>query len=483
MTSVIAPCSIPQELFINSTADICFYGGQAGGGKTFSALMHHMKYMDDPLYRGLILRRTTPMLMKPGAIWDEAKSLYKDIDPGCKIKIKDLKIIMSSGAEIAFSHFERVDTKDNFQGSQISSVFFDELCQFEEEQFLYLLSRLRTKAKMKPCARAAMNPDPDSFVRKWVDWYLFPQSHPLFGRPDPSKQGVVRWFVRLDNQMIWANSKEELLEHHPESVPLSFQFISASVYDNPHIEPSYIAFLEGLGQIEKELLLYGNWEARAESAGFWKRQWCEELIEAPHRSEFTKIVRAYDLAGELKSSVNADPDFSVGVKMGRLKNGNYVILDVIRFRARFGDVISRIIKTAEQDGPEVDVLIPQDPNASAKAACKMMVQQVIEAGFYAKARPTNRSKIDRFRPFGAASENGYIKVVRNCCDCSELEIYNDNNFYYTELEKFNGGRAGHDDMCDATADAFMQLATRVNVPNFSSGLTSVNLSTTNPFTR
>jgi len=113
---VIAPASKPQELFLNSTADICFYGGQAGGGKTFSALMHHLKHANDPLYRGLILRRTTPMLLKPGAIWDEAKTLYKQVDPNCKVKIKDLKIILSSGAEIAFSHFERVDDTDNFQG-------------------------------------------------------------------------------------------------------------------------------------------------------------------------------------------------------------------------------------------------------------------------------------------------------------------------------------------------------------------------------
>lgn len=87
--------------------------------------------------------------------------------------------------------------------AQISSVVFDELCHFEESQFLYLLSRLRTKAKMKPVARATMNPDPDSWVRKWVDWYLYGPGHPEHGRPDPSKQGKIRWFVRDNNDMIW----------------------------------------------------------------------------------------------------------------------------------------------------------------------------------------------------------------------------------------------------------------------------------------
>lgn len=462
-----APCSHPQAMFLNSTADICFYGGQAGGGKTFCALLHHLKHAEDKYYRGLILRRTTPMMMKPGAIWDEAKSLYKEFDPNCQIKIKDLKVVLSSGAEIAFSHFERVDDTDNFQGSQISSVFFDELCQFEESQFLYLLSRLRTKANMKPNARAAMNPDPDSFARKWVDWYLYPEGHPSFGRPDPSKQGIVRWFVRIDNNMIWADSQEELLEMYPDSTPLSFQYISASVYDNPYIEKSYIAFLEGLGQIEKERLLYGNWEARAESAGYWKRAFITEVIAQPHKSDIVRTVRAWDLAGELASPAVPDPDFSVGVKIAKLKNGRFVILDVIRLRARFGDLARKIISVAVEDGPDVDVLVPQDPNSSAKAAAKMLVQEIIAAGFYAKAKPTNRSKVDRFRPFAAACENGFVDVVKNCCDCLELKISRDNNFYYTEMERFDGSRKGHDDACDATADGYMDLAQKFQVPSFS----------------
>ena len=78
---------------------------------------------------------------------------------------------------------------------------------------------------MKPVARATMNPDPDSWVRKWVDWYLYPKDHELFGRPDPSKQGVVRWFVRDNNEMIWASSREELALRYPKATPLSFKMI------------------------------------------------------------------------------------------------------------------------------------------------------------------------------------------------------------------------------------------------------------------
>ena len=500
----IGPASKPQELFLTlrdgvksespystedgEEVDIIFYGGQAGGGKTMAALIHHLKYYHLPNYKGLIIRRTTPMLTKPGAVWDEARSTYKLVDPDARIRHKDMKINFGpvedqeQKAEVSFTHFERADDTDNFQGSQISSVVFDELCQFEESQFLYVLSRLRTKAKMKPVARATMNPDPDSWVKKWVSWYLYPEGHPLFGRPDPAKQAVVRWFIRNGNDMVWAESLDEMMEKHGRKdeygklypredkrqiKPLSFSFISASVYDNPYIEPSYIAFLEGLTRVEKEILLYGSWEARPEGSGFFKREWVEELLTYPDSSEFVKIVRAYDLAGSLVSDVAPDPDYSVGVKMGKTRGGMYVILDVIRFRARHGDVMLKILETARSDGSSVDIEIPSDPNSAAKAAATMMVKEIASHGYYCRARPSNKSKIDRFKPFAAVAQHGLVQIVKGCVDDLENKTYRDNSPYYSELEKFDGGRKGHDDMVDATSSAFMALATGLILPSFS----------------
>lgn len=138
MGKVIAPASLPQELFLTlrdgtgkrskystedgEEVDIIFYGGQAGGGKSFASLLHHMKYIHLPNYKGITIRRTTPMLRKPGAIWDEAKSLYRDADPGARIRDKEMKITFgpvkdpTKRAEVTFTHFERVDDTDNFQG-------------------------------------------------------------------------------------------------------------------------------------------------------------------------------------------------------------------------------------------------------------------------------------------------------------------------------------------------------------------------------
>ena len=471
---VYAPASKPQEMFLTTPdwVDICFYGGQAGGGKTFAGLMHHLKYTHDPLYRGLTLRRTTPMLLKSGAVWDESKTIYTDIDPGGRIKIKDLKYQFSTGAEVAFSHFERVEDTRNFQGAQISSCVMEELCQFEESQFNYILSRLRTRADMKPNMRATMNPDPDSWVRQYVDWYLFPEGHENYGRPDPSKQGAIRWFIRTGSGLIWADSKEELEEKYPSDIPLSFRFISASVYDNPYIQPSYIAFLNGLPRVEREILLFGNWEARPESSSFFQRGWCKELTSYDE-SQIVKIVRAYDFAGTLKSDSNPSPDYTATVKMAKMRNGDYVVLDAKRTRIRFGDWQKFIIGNAMEDKElhkSVDILIPSDPNPAAAAACTLLIRDLAEAGLYAQKMRASTSKLDRFRPASSMAQNGGLHFLKNCSHDLDNNIRGDNNFFYREMEAFDGqrrrGEMGHDDLVDCVSDCFAYLASKQILPNF-----------------
>lgn len=455
----------------------------AGGGKSFAALMHHLKYIHLANYRGLILRRTTPMLLKPGAIWDEAKSLYRDIDPDCQIKIKDLKIVVGpKKAEIAFSHFERVDDTNNFQGSQISSVVFDELCHFEESQFLYILSRLRTKAEMKPVARATMNPSVDSWVRKWVDYFLYPEAHELHGRPDPDKQGKIRWFVRADNEMVWADSREELVEKFPLSTPLSFTMISAGVYDNPYIEKSYIAFLEGLPRIQKELLLFGSWDARPEGEGLVTREAFKESMVEPPWNEIVKTVRSYDFASTKKTKdMTYDPDYFSSVKISKLKSGDYFIHEVQRTRIGVEEWASFILKNAAKDGRSVDIIIPLDPGASARFANSEIKKAILTQGYVVREMKTSGDKLNRFRPVAAFINNGFMHILKNCGQDLENHIENDLNFFYKEVEGFTGvrksGANGHDDCVDALSDGYAALAQKIQLPNLLGGLTSGSITT------
>lgn len=499
---VIGPASRPQELFLTlrdgtgprsrwanedgEEVDIIIYGGAMGGGKSHAALLHHLKYIHIPYYKGIIIRRTTPMLLRPGSIWDEARALYKEVDPEARIRFKDMKINLGpvkekeKQAEISFAHFERADNTDNYQGSQLSSAVMDELTHFEESQFLYILSRLRTKAEMKPVIRCTCNPDVDSWVRKWVDWYLYPKDHELFGRPDPEKQGVVRWFIRVNNEMTWADSRDELFELYGKSdsagnllpdddpkqiKPLSFAFVSASIYDNPFAEPNYIAFLEGLDRVSKERNLWGSWEARESSTGYFKREWIETVSLPPINS--VKRVRSYDISGTLPSDTNRNPDWTCGVLMSKDKNSLYYVEDVVRDRRRYGGVLELILETAKRDGVDTIITVPVDPGAGAKAYAADLVRQIVEAGYIAKTRPANKSKVQRFAPFAALAEAGGIRIVKG--DWNEA--------YLLELERFDGSRNVKDDQVDATSDAFMTLAQDIHIPDF----TLPDMSRNNPY--
>ena len=412
------------------------------------------------------------MILKSGAVWDESKQLFTNIDPKGKIKVKDLKYQFSSGAEVAFSHFERADNTKDWQGSQISSCVMEELCQFEEGQFDYILSRLRTSANMKPNMRATMNPEADSWVKKYVSWYLYPEGHELFGRPDPSKQGIIRWFIRRSDGLVWGDSKEELLEKYPDGIPLAFRFISASVFDNPYIQPSYIAFLNGLPKLEKEKLLYGNWEARVEATTYFQRSWCEE-ITAYDPSEITKLVRAWDFAATLKSDAVPSPDYTVSVLMAKTKTNDYIVLDVRRMRIRPGDWETQIVDAWEYDRQicgNVVTIIPQDPGASGQMATSILCRALAERGIVTEKMRASGKKLDRFRPFSASSQVGSVKFLKGCGNDYENKVVNDNGFVYRELEAFDGlrrsGEHGHDDIPDAMSDAFSFLASKLTIPNF-----------------
>jgi len=459
-----------------------------GGGKSYCGLLRHLRWVDDPNYRGFIIRKNQTTLAKSGGLFDEAKTLYRAFEPRVKINKKDMKFEFPSGAEIAMSHLETDDDAEKYRGLQISAAMIDEATQLSEENTLVVLSRLRSKAKMIPNLFLTCNPNPDSYLRKWIDWWIIPKGATNAGRANPDRDGKIRWFIRLNNEMIWADTKQELLEQYasrdsdgnilPEDSefqyirPLSLQFISATIYDNPILiktNPNYLANLLGLKRVKQERDLYGNWDIREDAAGFWKSEWLGEPVKESDY-DIVSYCRAWDIAGSLPSEAMPNPDWTAGVLIGKSREGIYLILDVVRFRARFGEVMKNIISTASIDPEGTKIILPQEPGQAGKAAGQMMIRELISEGFYARMRPSNKSKLIRFQPFVAASEAGMVRMVRG--------PWNDD--YTSELVAFDATRNIKDDQVDATSDAFITLAQKIQIPNILSGIQSANLSRSNP---
>lgn len=232
-------------------------------------------------------------------------------------------------------------------------------------------------------------------------------------------------------------------------------------------QPNYLATLEALPLLEKRRLLLGDWEARQEGSTYFSRSWVEETIHYPEKSEIRSIIRAYDFAGTLKSDANPSPDYTATVKLAKLKNGKYCILDVKRTRIPFGKWLEFIVTNAEHDEPGTQVCIPLDPGVAADGATKILAQQLAEHGIAVTKLRATQKKLDRFRPFSALAFNGGLQIVRGCCHDLENGIESSNDFFYKELEAFTGerkrGENGHDDMVDACSDAFARAAQRITL--------------------
>lgn len=445
-----------------------------GGGKSYCGLLRHLRWVDDPQYRGFVIRKNQTTLMKASGLFDEATSLYRAFDPRVKVNKKAMTFTFPSGAIIAMSHLETDDDAEKFRGLQISGAMVDEATQISEDHTLVVLSRLRSKAKMIPNLFLTCNPSPDSYLRRWIDWWIIPKGEENEGRPNPLRDGKVRWFIRQNNEMIWGDSKEELLETYGSHVlPLSLQFISATIYDNPPLikaNPGYLANLQGLKRVKQERDLYGNWDVREDASGYFKSEWLGDPVN-PFDLDIVSRCRAWDIAGSLPSEALPNPDWTCGVLIAKTKSGLYIIEDVVRFRARFGEVIQKIIETGQIDPDGTQIILPQEPGQAGKAAGQMMIKNLIEEGLHARMRPSNKSKVTRFMPFSSASEAGLVRYV--------IGAWNDT--YFSELESFNGDRANKDDQVDATSDAFITLAQRTIVPNFLGGMQSFGFEqTSNP---
>lgn len=453
----IGPASQRQEDFLLSDADITVFGGAAGSGKSFVGLMTPLLFVDDPYFRGVIFRRTMPEITAGGGLWDTAQQMYKEFDKNVKFKEKDKVAIFPSGATIKFSHLEMEKDKYAHQGAQYSFVLFDEGTHFSETMVDYLRSRLRNvKSKYKTQMKITCNPDYDSFLRKWVEWYLDPNT----GIPDPEKAGKVRYFVRQGEDMIWADTREELEEIYgtgPESGIVSFVFYPATIYDNPPLmeaDPSYVSRLKSLTRVEKERLLYGSWYARPEDSGYWKKEWVEFVPKKPMKVK--KRVRAWDISGSIPSETYPNPDWTVGVLMSLDEDNNYIVEDVCRFRDRFQGVFQKIVQCAKEDGVDTQIIIPADPGAAGKAYAQQLVRDLADLGFYSKIKTTNQNKLTRFAPYASVSEAGFVKLVR-----AEW-----NDVYIDELEAFDGSRNKKDDQVDASSDAYWALTQAITLPSF-----------------
>ncbi len=440
-TRRIAPQEGPQRQFAETRADIVIYGGAAGGGKSFALVLEPLRSIHDKQFGAVIFRRNSKQVRNKGGLWDESQGLYPLL--GATPRVDRLEWRFPGGASVKFDHLEHEHTIFDWQGAQIPLIEFDELTHFTEKQFFYMLSRNRSTCGVKPYVRAGCNPDPDSWVRRFIDWWIGEDGYAI-----PERSGKLRWFVRVSDTIHWANSPEELYEKfgkRPEIQPKSVTFIRAKLEDNRIFmqkDPAYMGNLLALSRVDRMRLLEGNWNIRESAGTMFRREWFPIIDAVP--AGWVSSIRFWDRAATKPHSQNPDPDWTRGLKLYGYPDGSWVVVDLRSTRDTPGQVEKLIKNVASHDGQGVRIMSQQDPGSAGVLEAENFIKML--AGYDVRTEVFNKDKVNRAKPVSAQCEAGNVKVLR--ADWNEA--------FFQELENFPDGL--HDDIVDVLSGAFNELA-------------------------
>lgn len=418
--------------------------------------MSALRYKNVPGFGCTIFRKNFNQIFAQGGLWDESMQIYQDVKGACPKFARGQWLFCNDKGEVlskvTFAHIEKDEDVHKWQGSQICELGFDELTHFTEKTFFYMLSRNRSACGVEPFVRATCNPDANSWVAKFIEWWIDQDT----GYPIPERSGKIRWFIRRDEVLYWANTRQELWKQfnlktdEERSEPRSVTFIMSKLSDNKElmkVNPGYLANLKALSQIERERLLYGNWKIKAAAGLYFKRSQLGDILESIP-ADVIQWVRCWDLAATEKDD-KGDPAYTAGVLMGKRKNGRYVVADVVNKQMSASDVRKTIKLTAQSDRAaykRVRVRLPQDPGQAGKEQAESYIKFL--SGFDVTTVAESGTKEARAEPMAAQWQAGNFDIVFGQW----------NEEYLLQLENFPDGK--FKDMVDASANAFSEIETR-----------------------
>jgi len=156
----------PQKRFLSLANLEALYGGAAGGGKSDALLMDGIQDVMTPGYSGIIFRRTYQDLSLPGALLDRSMAWLQNTDAHWDGIKKQWRF--PSGSVLAFGYLDTEKDKFRYQSAEFQFVGFDELTQFPEGWYRYLLSRLRRLKTMEVPVRSRGATNPGGIGHEWV---------------------------------------------------------------------------------------------------------------------------------------------------------------------------------------------------------------------------------------------------------------------------------------------------------------------------
>lgn len=299
MSDVLYTPSEWGKIFHSLRTDEALGAGSAGPGKSLVLLMDPMEQValehnrcleakhpyplrwGDSSARIVHFRRTMPMLTHT---MDRAARFFPRIDPDCSFDKQRHTYTFKSGLKYQFAHCAESNDHEGYQSSEYSGMYFDELVQFEEEQYHALRVRVRSSdpllSKMLK-VRAASNP---FFRREAGSTTSVSDPHWVRKRfVDPAPKGGVV----LKKVMRMRDGRDETVTRI---------YLPATLYDNPDpdfVKQYEVKLMDSPPHI-RQAMLYGDWYVNPGS--FYGDDWIREVhICAPFKIPGDwRIIRGMD---------------------------------------------------------------------------------------------------------------------------------------------------------------------------------------------
>ena len=204
---------------------------------------------------------------------------------------------------------------------------------------------------------------------------------------------------------------------------------------------------EVLKDMEEDLGTYGyagqvGQDPTPPGGGLFKVDHFAMLETMPDPFNIEHIVRYWDKAG----TENRDSAYTVGVKMCRLKNGKWIVMDVKRGRWASHEREAIIRSTAEADGREVDVWVEQEPGSSGLESAQGTIMNL--AGFKIQAERPTGDKGYRADPYSVQVNNDNFCILKGIWN---KDFINEHRFFPFSTYK---------DQVDASSGAFSKLTSK-----------------------
>lgn len=241
----------PQTTAYDSDADILFYGGSAGGGKTDLLLGLSLTTQE----HSILFRREAVQLVGIEERMTKIVGTRKGYNSQTGVwrlpgnRVLELGSVKEPGDWI------------KYQGRPHDAKLFDEICHFTEMQFRTLIGWLRTdKPNIRQRVVCAGNPPTDA-EGEWVKRFWAAWLDPM--HPNPAKPGELRWYVTDEKgEDKEVPGPEPVLIGGEPMKPKSRTFIPSSVDDNLFLSSTgYKATLQALPEPLRSQMLRGDFNA------------------------------------------------------------------------------------------------------------------------------------------------------------------------------------------------------------------------------